>query len=142
VPRNRGVVTTMLGALTLAGLVGIMTIEGGTDTEVFDAFLLNILVPKLKRGDIVIMDNLGAHKPPVVQQRILAAGARIIFLPPYSPEFNPIEECWSKLKNLLRDYAPRTRAELDNAIARAMAKITASDALGWFRHAGYACGVN
>jgi transposase len=142
VPRNRGTVTTMLGALSLAGVIAMMTIEGGTDTEVFSAFIEQVLAPKLKPGDIVVLDNLGAHKPPSIRGKIEATGARLFFLPPYSPELNPIEECWSKIKSLLRSSAPRTRDDLDKAIAHAMLRITPSDARGWFRHAGYPCGAN
>lgn len=142
VPRNRGTVTTILGALTLAGLVAVMTIEGGTDTAVFETFIQRVLVPKLKPGDIVVLDNLGAHKPPSIRRFIEAAGARLLFLPPYTPELNPIEECWSKLKSLLRTAKPRTREQLDGAIADSMDRITRSDALGWFRHAGYPCELN
>jgi len=142
VPRNRGTVTTMIGALTVVGLVALMTVEGATDAEVFDAYVEHVLVPQLKPGDIVVVDNLGAHKSVAIRDRIEAAGARLLFLPPYSPDFNPIEECWSKLKTLLKKVGARTREELDQAIAYCMTRITPSDALGWIRHAGYACGVN
>jgi len=142
VPRNRGTVTTMIGALTVAGLVAMMTVEGATDTDVFVAFVKHILVPKLKPGDIVVLDNVGAHKPTAIRTLIEAAGARLLFLPPYSPDLNPIEECWSKLKTLLKKYAARTRTELDMAIGHCMSRITSSDAVGWIRHAGYPCGAN
>lgn len=102
VPRNRGTVTTMIGALGLVGLLGVMTVEGGTDAAVFEAFVKHVLVPKLKPGDIVVLDNLGAHKPDGIRKLIEAAGATLLFLPPYSPELNPIvEECWSKFKACL-----------------------------------------
>jgi transposase len=137
VPRNRGTVTTMLGALGLDGILAIMTVEGATDTDVFEAFVTHLLVPKLTPGDIVVMDNLGAHKPPRIAQLIHAAGATLVFLPPYSPDLNPIEECWSKLKAILKSLAARSRGALDGAIAQAVERITPSDATGWFRHAGY-----
>jgi transposase len=137
VPRNRGTVTTMIGALGLVGLLGIMTVEGGTDTAVFEAFVGHILVPKLKPGDIVVVDNVGAHKPERIRKLVEAAGATLLFLPPYSPDFNPIEECWSKLKSLLKRMKARSREALDNAIAEAMEFITSTDAAGWFHHAGY-----
>ncbi len=141
VPRNRGTVTTMLGALTLAGLVAMMTVEGGTDAQVFAAFVEHVLVPKLKPGDVVVVDNVGAHKPPAIRRLIEAAGARLLFLPPYSPELNPIEECWSKLKHLVKKLSPRSREDLDFAIASCMDRVTPDDACGWFTHAGY-CQAN
>lgn len=142
VPRNRGSVTTMLGALTVSGLLAMMTVEGGTDEEVFLTFLDRVLAPKLKPGHVVVMDNAGAHKTLAVRRRIEATGACVLFLPPYSPELNPIEECWSKLKELLRKFGPRSRDDLDFAIGDAMTRISESDARGWIRHAGYRCGVN
>lgn len=137
VPRNRGAITTMLGALTLSGLVAVMTVEGGTDQDVFAAFVAQVLIPKLNPGDVVLVDNVGAHKPPHIRRLIEAAGASLVFLPPYSPDLNPIEECWSKLKHLLKRCRARARQELDDAIAYCMNRITTEDALGWFRHAGY-----
>jgi transposase len=141
VPRNRGTVTTMLGALGIEGVVAMMTIEGATDAAVFEAFVAHLLVPQLKPGDIVVWDNVGAHKPPRIRQLVEAAGATVVFLPPYSPDFNPIEECWSKLKGILKSLAARTRQALDGAIAQAMKLITPADAAGWFRHAGYSAHV-
>jgi transposase len=137
VPRNRGTVTTMIGALGLVGLIGMMTIEGGTDAAVFEAFVKHILVPKLQPGDIVVLDNVGAHKPDGIRKLVEAAGATLRFLPPYSPELNPIEECWSKFKTRLKRLAARTQQALDAAIAETIDLITPSDAAGWFRHAGY-----
>lgn len=137
-PRNRGTVTTMIGALGLMGLLGVMTIEGGTDAAVFEAFVSNILVPKLKAGDVVVLDNVGAHKPDGIRKLVEAAGAKLLFLPPYSPDLNPIEECWSKFKLYLKRLGARTRKALDFAIAETMELITPADAAGWFRHAGYA----
>jgi transposase len=89
----------MLGALDVRGVRALMTVEGGTDAEVFEAFLERVLVPKLRPGDIVILDNVGAHKPETVRRRIAAAGASLIFLPPYSPELNPDEGVWNDVKN-------------------------------------------
>jgi transposase len=137
VPRNRGEVTTMIGALDVRGVRAMMTVEGGTDTEVFEAFLERVLVRKLRPGDIVVLDNLGAHKPETVRRLIEAAGARLLFLPPYSPDLNPIELCWSKLKAALKDFGARTRDALDEAIKRAMDLIGADDAAAWFKHCGY-----
>ncbi len=137
VPRNRGTVTTMLGALGISGLLAMMTIEGATDAAVFETFVARILLPKLKPGDVVVLDNLAAHKTPRVRHLVESAGATLLFLPPYSPDFNPIEECWSKLKALLKRAAARTRQALDAAIAAAMDRVTPGDAIGWFNHAGY-----
>lgn len=137
VPRNRGTVTTMIGAMGLQGVRALMTVEGATDGEVFETFVEHVLVPKLSAGDIVILDNVGAHKPPSVLKRIRDAGAHVMFLPPYSPDLNPIEPCWAKLKQLLKKFEALTVATLDAAIARAVELITPDDARGWFTHCGY-----
>jgi len=120
VPRNRGTVTTMLGALDIRSGRALMTVEGGTDADVFEAFLQHVLVPKLRPGDIVILDNVGAHKPQTMRSLIKGAGASLIFLPPCSPDMNPIELCWSKLKADLKDFGARTVEDLHQAIRRAM----------------------
>jgi transposase len=137
VPRNRGRALTMVGALDCRGLRTLMTIEGATTAEVFEAFVEHFLVPELKPGDVVVLDNVGAHKPVSIRHRIEAAGASVLFLPPYSPDLNPIEPCWSKFKSLLQHAEARSREELDKAIAEAMTAITPQDAVGWFRHCGY-----
>lgn len=136
VPRNRGRVTTIIGSLRIDGVGPTMTIEGGTDAAVFEAYVEHVLVPALKTGDHVIMDNLGAHKTRRVQELIEGVGATLVFTPPYSPEFNPIEECWSKVKAILKTVAARSRASLDDAVAYALSCVTRIDAAGWFRHAG------
>jgi len=136
-PRNRGTVTTMLGAMGLDGIRAMMTVEGATDAEVFEAFVTHLLVPKLKPGNIVVLDNVGAHKPEGALARIRAAGARVLFLPPYSPDLNPIELAWSKVKALLKKFEALTVAALDAAIAKATELITPEDARGWFEHCGY-----
>ncbi len=137
VPRNSGTVTTMIGALDLTGIRAMMTIEGATDTEVFETFVDRVLAHKLRQGDIVLLDNVGAHRTDEARRRIEAAGATVVYLPPYSPEMNPIELCWSKLKGLLREFAARTRDALDEAIRRAMDLIDKHDAAAWFKHCGY-----
>ncbi len=128
----------MLGALDANGVRALMTVEGGTDADVFEAFLEQVLVRKLRPGDIVVLDNVGAHKPHRMRQLVEAAGARLLFLPPYSPDLNPIELCWSKLKAALKDFGARTRDALDQAIKRAMDLVGADDAEAWFRHCGTA----
>jgi transposase len=138
VPKNYGENITILGSLSCAGLESVMTINGPTDTAVFRAYVSHMLVPTLTPGDIVIMDNLGAHKVKGIRDMIEAAGATLLYLPPYSPDKSPIEPCWSKLKTFLRAAKARTREALDAAIALAIETITASDARGWFTHCGYA----
>jgi transposase len=140
VPRNAGTVTTMIGALDLWGVRAMMTVEGATDAEVFEIFVERILAKKLRPGDIVVLDNVGAHRTEHVRELIRAAGASVLYLPPYSPDMNPIELCWSKLKGLLREFGARTRDALDVAIRRAMDLIDRHDAAGWFRHCGYQVG--
>lgn len=137
VPRNRGRVTTILGALTLQGLVAHMTVQGGTSGEVFERFVQQKLLPVLQPGQVVVWDNLAAHKRRAVREAIEAKGCKVVFLPPYSPEFNPIEEAWSKLKALLRKTAARTVETLGAAIDEAAACLTPADAQGWFAHCGY-----
>jgi transposase len=136
-PFRHGPNITMLAALFSTGLKAMMTIEGGTTAEVFLAYITHVLVPKLKPGNIVVMDNLGAHKVKGVRQAIEAVGASVLYLPPYSFDFNPIELAWSKLKELLRTAEARTREDLDHEIAAAMNLITRKDTLAWFRHCGY-----
>jgi len=112
-------------------------VDGATDTEVFRAYVENILRPTLRPGDIVIMDNLAPHKNEETLAIIRRAGASALFLPPYSPDFNPIEKMWSKVKAFLRGAEARTREELIVAIALALEKVTGKDALGWFVSCGY-----
>lgn len=114
-----------------------MTIEGATNTEVFRAYVCEVLVPTLRPGDIVVMDNLGAHKNENTLALIQQAGAEVRFLPAYSPDLNPIEMMWSKVKALLRKAAARTHPDLLAAIAAALSAVTQQDALGWFAACGY-----
>jgi transposase len=132
----------MLGALRLQGLVAAMTVEGFTDGEVFLAFLQEVLVPPLQPGQILLLDNLKAHKVAGVAAACAAVGVRLLSLPPYSPDLSPIEECWSKVKTLLRAKAARTLEALEQAIAEVLAAITSQDAHGWFAHAGYCVASN
>ena len=114
-----------------------MTIEGSTDKAVFELYVERVLAPTLRPGEIVVMDNLGAHKGERVRELIDARGCELWYLPAYSPDFNPIEEAFSKIKAILRKAAARTREVLQQAIAEALAQITAADAAGYFRHCGY-----
>ena len=114
-----------------------MTLEGATDTESFRAYVQAVLVPTLQPGDVVVMDNLSPHKSDPTLALITAAGAQVLFLPAYSPDLNPIEKMWSKIKALLRTTEARTPADLVRAIGQALAEVTAKDALGWFASCGY-----
>lgn len=137
VPRNRGANTTLLAALTPKGLLEPMTVEGGATIEVFLTFLENMLCPALRPGQVVLLDNLRVHKNRAVTEKIEATGARVLFLPRYSPDFQPIEGVFSKLKAFLRRKAPRTAQKLDRAISKGLATVTARDARGWFKHCGF-----
>jgi len=127
----------MISSIRFNGSTACMALEGATDTEVFRAYVREVLVPTLQRGDIVVMDNLWPHKSDLTLQLIAAAGAQVLFLPAYSPDFNPIEMMWSKIKNFLRSVEARTLADLVTAIGQALARITPQDALGWFTCCGY-----
>lgn len=136
-PCGRWRSTTMISSMRLDGTTTCMTIAGATDTEVFRAYVKEVLCPHLRPGDIVVMDNLGAHKNAATLALITACGAETRFLPAYSPDLNPIEKMWSKVKASLRRAEARTPEDLDQAIGAALAKVTASDARGWFHSCGY-----
>ena len=138
VPKNWGRNVTVPGSLSCQGLEAVMTIEGATDAAVFRAYVGEVLAPTLKPGDVVVMDNLGAHKVDGIRSAIKARGATLMYLPPYSPDYSPIEPCWSKLKTCLRAIKARTREALDEALSYVIDTVTASDAKGWFNHCGYA----
>jgi transposase len=137
VPRNRGKNTTLIASLSLEGSGASMIIEGSANTAAFEAYIEQVLAPSLESGQIVVMDNLRAHKGTRVQQLIEERGAQLLFLPAYSPDFSPIEESFSKLKTFLRRVGARTREALQEAIAQGLLTITSQDALGWFGHCGY-----
>lgn len=128
---------TILGGLTLAGLTACLAVEGATDAPVMRAFVEHALVPTLRPGQVVVLDNLSAHKDGRVRELVEGAGCRLLFLPPYSPDFNPIEPAWSKLKALLRGVGARTGDALHAALRTLVDAITPSDAAGYFRHCGY-----
>jgi transposase len=139
-PGGRWQRLTLIGALALDGLCAAMTVAGATDTRVFLAFVEQVLIPALKRrrpDAVVVMDNLAAHKAAAVRRALDAAGISHRYLPAYSPDLNPIELAWSKLKAYLRARAARSREALEHAIPDALATVTPSNAQGWFRHAGY-----
>ena len=135
-PVNKGKNMTVLGALSVDGIMASMTVEGSTDAQVFLTYVQTILAPTLHAGQVVCMDNLSSHHVSGVKEAIESTGARLESLPPYSPDFSPIEKCWSKFKAILRKKAARTRDVLDQANTEAFAMITPQDARGWFAHCG------
>ena len=136
-PHGHWCTTTMLAAMRIDGSTAPMVIEGPTDAEVFEAYVGQVLISGLRPGDIVVMDNLAPHKKPGVIAMIEAAGAEVWFLPPYSPDFNPIEKMWSKIKAFLRKAKARTWEALVAAIKSALQEVTGSDAHNWFQSCGY-----
>ena len=132
-PGGHWKIMTILGAMSLGGMVATMTIEEPTDTDIFLAYVEHLLYPVLKPGDVVVMDNLSAHKAPAVRAWIEKAGAEVLYLPPYSPDLNPIEKAWAKLKQRLRAVKARTKETLDQAITEALPCITPDNAKAWFR---------
>jgi len=137
VPINYGANLTVIAALGLAGLDAVMTVEGATDGDVFRIYVERILCPTLRGGDIVAMDRLCAHRVEAIRPAIEACGAKLIYLPPYSLDLSPIEQCWSKIKAALRAIGARTRRALERAITQVLSSITDADALAWFAHCGY-----
>src|SRR5450631_2418198 len=136
-PEGNWKIMTILGAMSTRGMIATMTIEEATDTEIFLAYLDHVLCPQLRPGDVVVMDNLSSHKVKGVRERIEAAGAELLYLPPYSPDLNPIEKAWAKLKQLLRAAKARTKEALDQAISEALKLVSADNAQAWFRHCQY-----
>ena len=137
VPRNRGKNTTLLSSMTLLGMGPSLAVQGATTARVFETYVEKVLAPSLEEGQVVVMDNLGAHKPQRVRELIEERGCELLYLPAYSPDYNPIEEAFSKIKNLLRKAAARSRETLVEAMGKALSAVTAGDAQGFFEHAGY-----
>jgi transposase len=139
VPRNRGRNTALLASMTSSGMGPCAAVVGSTKKEeVFEAYVEKVLAPALSPGQVVVLDNLAAHKGQRVRRLVEARGCELLFLPAYSPDFSPIEEAFSKLKALPRRAAARTREALVEEIGRALDAVTARDARGWFTHCGYA----
>ena len=136
-PYGHGHTTTMISSIRLDGSTACMAIESATDTEVFQTYVRQVLCPTLRPGDVVVMDNLSPHKNEQTLALIKTAGAEVRFLPAYSPDLNPIEKMWSKVKALLRGAEARTQGTLVAAIAAALRKITRQDAINWFASCGY-----
>jgi transposase len=137
VPRNWGANVTLLASMSAEGIGPSLAVEGSTTREVFEVYLEYFLAPTLRPGQIVVMDNLSAHKGGRVRELVEERGCELLFLPPYSPDLNPIEEAFAKLKALLRRAGARTREALIEAMGRALDAVTARDARGFFEHCGY-----
>lgn len=137
VPHGHWKTTTVLAAVRLSGPFAAATLDGATDADCFRAYVRDVLAPALRPGDVVVMDNLAAHKAPGVREAVESVGAWVAYLPPYSPDLNPIENMWSKMKSLLRSSAARTVDALGEAIDAALAAVTPADCRGFFRHCGY-----
>lgn len=137
VPKNYGPSTSVLGVMGVGGVETALVIEGAVDTLVFDAFCDQCLRPTLQAGDVIVLDNLGAHRASHIDATAHDCHARVMWLPPYSPDFSPIEPMGGKLKTYLRKVKARTAAELDHAVAEGLRLITSSDCRGWFTHCGY-----
>jgi transposase len=137
VPRNTPPNLTVIASLTLGGIGPSMLLSGGTDTAAFDAYITQVLAPTLRPGQIVLVDNLRAHKAPRIAEQLAKRGCRLWFLPTYSPDLSPIELAFAKIKTLLRTIGARTREALEQAIAEVLNQVSAADAASFFRHCGY-----
>ena len=137
VPRNRGKNTTLLSSMTTRGMGASLAVEGSTTARVFEAYVEKVLAPSLHSGQVVVMDNLGAHRPKRIRELIEEQGCELLYLPAYSPDYNPIEEAFAKIKSFLRRTAARSKEALIEAIGGALSAITIADAQSFFEHAGY-----
>lgn len=142
VPGDRGGNVSTIGAIALDGIRSGLSVPGPIDGDTMVFFVEELLAPTLNRGEIVIMDNCSIHKMEEIEEAIEARGAWVIFLPRYSPDLNPIENCWSKVKSILRSLKPRTMEELMDALAKAFSSVTLQNILGWFNHCGYKAASN
>ena len=136
-PNARGKNVTMIGAMSTQGIIAAMTFTGGTNASAFQTYVTQVLVPNLWPGATVVMDNFSSHKVTGIRDAIEGVGAKLVYLSPYSPDFSPIENCWSKVKEFLRSLAARTYQELDQAITDAFNAVTKKDIIGWFTHCCY-----
>jgi transposase len=137
IPRNRGKNTTLLASLHAEGMGPSMAVEGATTVRVFEAYLERVLAPSLRPGQVVVMDRLGAHRPRRVKELVEHRGCELVYLPSYSPDLNPIEEAFSKVKHIIRKTAARTKEALIEAMGRALAAVHVEDVRGFFVHCGY-----
>jgi transposase len=138
VPHGHWKTSTMISAIRLSGPFAPAVFNGPTDTDVFRAYVQQVLIKELQPGDVVVMDNLRPHKAAGIRQAIESVGARVLYLPPYSPDFNPIEAMWSKIKQYLRSVSPRNWDALCDAVGKGLDRVTVQDCLGFFDHCGYA----
>lgn len=136
-PIKRGKNVSLIGAIGFRGIITQISLIGATDGLTFEAFISQKLVPKLWEGAYVVMDNCSIHKGKEIEALIQAAGAKLIYLPPYSPDFSPIENCWSKIKNILRSIGARNYPSLAKAVEEAFNKVSLKDIQGWFTHCCY-----
>lgn len=137
VPRNRGKSTALIASMSLSGMGESMCLQGATDAKAFEVYVEHFLAPTLSEGQVVVLDGLGAHRPKRIRELIEERGAELVFLPTYSPDLNPIEEAFSKIKGILRKLGARTHEALLEAMAQALSDVTPQDAAGWFGHCGY-----
>ena len=137
VPHGRWKSLTAVAAMTVDGVLAAATVDAATDADVFRAFVRHALVPALRPGQVVVMDNLSSHKVAGVRELVESAGCRLLYLPPYSPDFSPIEPMWSQVKQAVRKAKPRTPAAVADAVGLALGTVTSADCLGYFRHCGY-----
>jgi transposase len=137
VSKNRGKNLALIASISLYGMGESMCLEGATDAEAFEVYVEHFLATSLREGQVVVMDNLGAHRPKRIRDLIEARGAELVSVPSYSPDLNPIEQAFSKIKNILRKLGARTHETLLEAMEVALSKVTPADAAGWFGHCGY-----
>jgi len=137
VPKNRGKNMTLIASMSVHGMGESMCFEGATDAKALEVYVEHFLAPTLCEGQVVVMDKLGAHRPKRIREMIEARGADLVFVPSYSPDLNPIEQAFSKIKNVLRKLGARTHEALLEAMEGALSKISAADVAGWFGHCGY-----
>jgi transposase len=137
VPRNRGKNTTLLSSMTTGGMGPSLAVEDATTAQIFETYVEKMLMPMLRAGQIVVMDNLGAHKPRRIRELIEGQGCELLYLPAYSPDYNPIEEAFSKIKKFLRKVGARSREALVEALGAALSAVSPEEARGYFEHAGY-----
>jgi transposase len=137
VPSHSGKKLTLIAAIGLSGISAEWMVEGAMDGEAFETYIKQVLLPTLRRGDILLMDNLTVHKASWLEDFLQSHGVRLEYLPPYSPDLNPIELCWSKVKSILRSLKPRTVEDLQKALKKAFRSISIIDICRWFRHCGY-----
>lgn len=137
VPRNYGPQTSIISAVSLDGADATMTVEGAVDTDTFNAYVEQVLRPTMRRGDVLVLDNLSAHRASRIEVVAAECGAQVLWLAPYSPDFSPIELMWSKVKTAVRAAKARTAEELNDALVAALRLVTRADCFGWFSHCGY-----